>query len=118
MSARCTRYCCCKGELDRAKNMYDNQTPMFKFEEEFKDPKYDNYAVKLKVKETGSMAIDPNLLHPFVKVHIIDMRTCKYLKKSDVNIPAIYNKEAASVINFDEKFTKIKPDFLMPMATQ
>ena len=123
-SAWCTRACSCGRETDRAKNMLENQEPMFKFHAEYKEDPitkinvYNNYAVKLKVKETGSMAIDPNLLHPFVKVHIIDLRTGMYLRKSNAAIPAIYNKESAMVYNWDSSFKKIKADFLMPMATQ
>lgn len=33
--------------------------------------------------ETGILAMDPNVLHPFVRIHIIDLKTKKYLKKKE-----------------------------------
>lgn len=58
-----------------------------------------NLAMKLKVKETGSLLLDPNVTHPFVRVHIIDMNTCKYMAKSSANLPGSYNREACSVMD-------------------
>lgn len=62
-----------------------NATPsLFKFEEQFKEPKHRLQALNLKVIQSGSLILDPNMIHPFVRVHIIDMDTYKYLAKSKV----------------------------------
>jgi hypothetical protein len=54
---------------------------LLKFEEQFKEEKLGLNALKLKVHETGSLVLDHNMVHPFVRVHIIDLDTCKYLAK-------------------------------------
>ncbi len=37
----------------------------------------------LNIKQTGTLLPDSNLLHPFIKIHIIDIATGKYLAKSN-----------------------------------
>jgi hypothetical protein len=59
-----------------------NQSPLFTFEQQFKDEKYNKMAMKVKVNETGSLILDPHMVHPFVRIHIVDMDTYKYLAKS------------------------------------
>jgi hypothetical protein len=44
-------------------------------------PSSDKCALRLSVQETGSLRLDPHLLCPFVRIHVVDMRTCKYLAK-------------------------------------
>lgn len=90
---------------------------LFSYEEEFKEPHHQNLALKLKVKETGSLLLDPNVTHPFVKVHIVDMRTCKYLGK-DPKLPGVSNREAASLLDNQGNFISKTVDFLMPFATK
>lgn len=69
--------------------------PLFKFEERYKDPRYQKMAMNLKVIGTGSLELDRFMVHPFVRVHIIDMDTSKYLAKSKPNLPGVANKESA-----------------------
>jgi hypothetical protein len=78
---------------------------LFTFDEEFKEPHHKNLALKIKVKETGSLLLDPNVTHPFVRIHIIDMMTCKYLAKADPNLPGTYNREAASLLDCKGNFS-------------
>ena len=75
-------------------------------------------ALKIAVKETGSLLLDPNMIHPFVRVHIIDMKTSKYLAKKQSNMPGIYNKESVQVIDGSQKLSEKPTDFLMPMSTK
>jgi hypothetical protein len=56
-------------------------------------------AMKLKICETGSLVLDHHMIHPFVRVHIIDMDTYKYLAKSDPLKPGVANKESAAFID-------------------
>jgi hypothetical protein len=92
--------------------------PLFKFEEQFKDEKYKKMAVKLKICETGSLVLDENMVHPFVRVHFIDMDTYKYLAKSDSLKPGVTNKESAAFIDSGKHFTRALTDFLLPISTQ
>jgi len=90
---------------------------LFKFEEQFKDDKYKKMAIKLKVCETGSLILDENMVHPFVRVHFIDMDTYKYLAKSDALKPGVNNKESAAFIDSGKSFTRAMTDFILPLST-
>jgi hypothetical protein len=61
--------------------------------------------------------LDPNVTHPFVKVHIVDLKTCKYMAK-DPQQPGVCNKEAVSMLDNNGTFTPKSVDFLMPFATK
>lgn len=75
-------------------------------------------AVKLKICETGSLVLDHFMIHPFVRVHIIDMDTYKYLAKSDALKPGVTNKESAAFIDNGKHFTRSFTDYLLPISTQ
>ena len=87
--------CCCKPNGDFIANL-QSKKELVKFEEEFKDqPHLQDMALKLRIKETGSLLLDPNVTHPFVRVHVIDMSTCMYMAKHDQYKPGCYNRESA-----------------------
>ena len=56
---------------------------LLKFDEMFPEIHNAGYGMKLSVKGTGILEMDQYVLHPFVRVHIIDLNTNKYLAKSD-----------------------------------
>jgi hypothetical protein len=89
---------CCKPPKDPIGTMLE-QKELFTFKEEFPDAHQQKFGLKIRVKETGSMLLDPNVTHPFVKVHIVDMNTCKYLAKSNPLRPGVYNLESVSLID-------------------
>ena len=64
------------------------------------------------------MLLDPNVTHPFVKVHIVDLRTCKYLAKSNSQRPGSYNLESAGLIDQKGKIQSVSVDFILPVATR
>lgn len=75
-------------------------------------------AMKLKITETGSLILDPHMIHPFVRVHIIDMDTYKYLAKSKPLQPGVANNESASFLDCHKHHTMAHPDYLLPLSTQ
>ena len=52
---------------------------------------------EFQIIESSHLEMDPNVIHPFVKIHIVDIKTGAYLKKSMLN-PAV---------SLYEKLTKI-----------
>ena len=64
------------------------------------------------------MQLDPCIVHPFVRVHICDMETGKYLAKSQPGKPGISNKESCALIDSEGNITNKDVDFLMPMSTR
>ena len=99
-------------------DLINNQKAFFQFSDEFKEPYQKNLALRLHIKETGSLLLDPNVLHPFVRVHVVDMNTCKYLAKSDSNQPGIANKESCHLMDREGNIQEKSPDFIMPVATR
>lgn len=108
---------CCSAKKDQA-TLLSGKEPLFKFEEEFKEPHQKKLGLRLTVNESGSLQLDPNVIHPFVRVHVMDMQTCKYLAKSDSRRPGSYNTEAVGTINTAGVIEEKDPDFLMPLATK
>lgn len=95
---------------------------LFSFEDMYSDPENQQHGVKLEIKGTGIMEMDEYVLHPFVRIHIIDMNTKKYLAKSDPIQPGIANKESVSFqkISDDSKKIMMKGDanFILPLSTK
>ena len=82
-----------------------------------------NYGLKLKVNQTGILEMDENVVHPFVRIHIIDMQTNKWLGKTNILQPGVTNKESLSYFQFDKENNKKEPlrnavDFFLPMSTK
>lgn len=53
--------------------------------------------IKIGIERSGPLLMDLYVLHPFVRVHVVDLNTCKYLAKVDKDEPGVYNKETAAV---------------------
>ena len=73
--------------------------------------------MRIGVKETGYLQLDPCVVHPFVRVHIIDMITGKYLAKQNPERPGVANKEFCSLIEHGGMINNKVVDFLLPMST-
>lgn len=108
---------CCK-RAETPAQILQNIPVMLTFEEEFKESYQQELGLKIGVKETGYLQLDPCIVHPFVRVHIIDLKTGKYLAKKDPLQPGVANKESVSLIDSEGTVTNKEADFLMPMSTQ
>ena len=64
------------------------------------------------------MVLDHHMVHPFVRVHIINLETCKYLHKQNRQQPSIANIESASFMDAQKNHSMGFVDFLMPFSTQ
>lgn len=91
--------------------------PLFKFDEQFKDNKLHKMALKVKVCETGSLVLDHHMIHPFVRMHIVDMETFKYLHKSDFSKPGVANLESCSYFDTHKHHTRAYADYHLPVST-
>jgi hypothetical protein len=43
---------------------------------------YRNKSIYLKIYDTNGLELDPNIIHPFVRMHVLDISTHTYVKKS------------------------------------
>lgn len=70
--------------------------------------------------------MDQNVLHPFVRIHIVDMNTNKYLAKDKPSVPGVSNIENCSFFKMEldkegkliKTPCKISTDFFLPMSTR
>lgn len=110
--------CGCCYPKHSPRSIIRNQEPLFKFEA----PQYNlglhgRNAIRLKVHETGSLILDHHMVHPFVRVHIINLDTCKYLAKENNLKPGVANIESADFMDYGKNHTTSSADFLLPMST-
>lgn len=87
-------------------------------------------ALKLTIKGTGILDMDEYVLHPFVRIHIIDRDTSKYLQKSNKNRPGVANRESANMLQMkdpepgkegakiEKVITSVETNYIMPMSTK
>jgi jouberin len=57
------------------------------------------------------------MIHPFVRVHIINLDTSKYLAKEDRSKPGIANIESANFLDSGNNHTQAATDFILPFST-
>ena len=73
--------------------------------------------MKIKIHGTGGLLLDSNMIHPFVRIHVIDMNTYRYLAKSKPLEPGITNKESATYIDNKNNMRKHNTDYFLPLST-
>ena len=114
---------CFKPKKNGLELIKDNST-LFQFNEMYPEAaQQNNYALKLNVNSTGILEMDQYVLHPFVRVHVVDLNTNKYLAKSDVTQPGVANKESVNFFKLEKEAKEKKPlqspvDFFLPMSTK
>jgi WD40 repeat protein len=87
----------------------------------FPRARYEGKIMKLAVNCTGLLELDSNVIHPFIKVHFIDIATGKYLAKSRPDDSSISNKENITFIQQNEQDLFVRSnraDFIPPFATR
>ena len=55
--------------------------------------KFQNKCVSLNILRTGPLEIESYIIHPYVKVTIINIQTCRYLQKKTADVPTFSIKE-------------------------
>jgi len=84
----------------------------------FDSPNESQHKIEIKINKSGPLDLDQFILHPFVKVHIIDLNTYKYLAKRDPIVPGVFNNETMSYYNsYKTHFECPRVDYYLPMST-
>lgn len=68
--------------------------------------------------DSSNLELDPNVMHPFVKVHIIDMITGNYIEKSSTKPAMSYYETITTFVKTEKKFTLNSCDIIIPFATK
>jgi hypothetical protein len=90
-----------------------NKMPLFTFNEAFGRDTMQNSTLEIKINSTGSLELDPNVMHPFVRVHIVDLETSKYLQKKNSHEPGVFNRETAGYFNSEQEHGDISMSKLL-----
>ena len=53
--------------------------------------------MRLKILNTSTLELDTNIMHPFVRIHFVEMTTGKYIKKTHFDSSSVYNYESNCV---------------------
>ncbi len=108
---------CCSDPFTSTVDIMKLKRPVVKFPRE----KHEGEIMKLAINCTGLLELDDKVIHPFVKVHLVDISTGKYLAKMDSAICVVSNKENVSVAQYSEQGCAVKEldsDFIPPFATR
>ena len=76
----------------------------------------------LSILKSGTLEIMPMIMHPFVRISIVNLRTGKYIQKSDFSAPAISRNENNFIMRHDLNTNHLELstsllDMIPPFAT-
>jgi len=87
-------------------------------EKAFEDESLNRKCAYINVMHSSNLELDPNVMHPFIKIHIVDMRTGNYIQKSMVR-PAVAHYESITTFMKNEKTFDVNScDIIIPFATK
>ena len=72
--------------------------------------------VYLKIYDTGGLELDPNLIHPFVRVHVIDLSKDAYKSKTHSHGVVAYH-ERIGQIDSTKTYHSGNSNFIVPFST-
>ena len=61
-----------------------------------------NKVLNLKIVKSGTLSIEPQIVHPFVRVSFVDLKTGKYLQKKLFETPILLHNEKNLIINHNK----------------
>jgi len=78
--------------------------------------KMKDQAVRINILETSQLELDRYVIHPFVKMHIVDIHTGRYVAKSTAKC-VVGPNETMTVTTGHKNFAESGIDFIPPFAT-
>jgi jouberin len=73
--------------------------------------------VYLKIHDTNGLELDPNVLHPFVRVYVIDIKTGCFLRKTNAG-PAVNYYEHIGQLTSNKEYATGNAPFFVPFSTK
>ncbi|KAL4475781.1 hypothetical protein ABPG72_011558 [Tetrahymena utriculariae] len=81
-------------------------------------PSLPNKILQLKINEISNQELDPNLSHPFVRAHIVNMKNGIYVQKSKNDRDCIIRGESLAIFDETKKeYESYKNDLIYSFAT-
>ena len=90
-------------------------SPHFPTKEEIS--KLQGHILKLTIQETSQLELDPNIMHPFVKMHFVNMNSGQYLQKHILK-PIMSPEERITRIDGAQNYSTEDMNFIPPFATK
>lgn len=81
-----------------------------------------NKCVSLTIIKSGTLEILPAIIHPFVRVSIVNLKTLKYVQKQNFDVPVFSSKERNLIITHNKtqnilEYRESSLDFIPPFST-
>ena len=78
--------------------------------------------LSISILKSGTLEIMPMIIHPFVRISIVNLKTGKYIQKSDFSVPALYRGENYTRMHHNENTGNLdlyrsNLDMIPPFAT-
>ena len=82
----------------------------------------DKKLLSISILKSGTLEIMPMIMHPFVRISIVNLKTGKYIQKSDFSAPAISRNENNFIMRHDKNTDHLELstsllDMIPPFAT-
>ena len=76
----------------------------------------ENKCVSIKIIETSNLELDPNSIHPFVRIHIVNLKNGQYIKKSRNSVLNFFENSTTFVKN-PQNFVPKNSENILPFST-
>jgi jouberin len=78
--------------------------------------------LSIKILKTGTLEIEPAIIHPFVRISFINLKTCRYLQKTNFEMPSTLINEKNLIVSHNKvqnilEYKESCLDFLPPLCT-
>lgn len=66
----------------------------------------------------SNLELDPNVIHPFVRIHIVYIKTGTYIKKSRKDRNCLSHYETITIFDdINKEYNAAECDFIIPFST-
>lgn len=84
----------------------------------YEDSILKNKCAYFNVMNSSNLELDPNVMHPFLKIHLVDMATGNYIQKSTNRSAVTYYETITTFLKNDKSFAVNSCDIIIPFATK
>ena len=117
-------FCCKTGCCSDYKNgeVFTNQCVREKCTIDKKLTNLNKKLLSISIIKSGTLEIMPMIMHPFVRISIVNLKTGKYIQKSDFSAPSISRNENNFIMRHDKNTNHLELstsllDMIPPFAT-
>lgn len=84
----------------------------------FEDPALKGKCAYFNIMHSSNLELDPNVMHPMVRIHLLDLNTGCYVRKSTLRSAVTSHETISTYIKGDKEFARNSCDIIIPFATK